>query len=346
VKSFRAAARRIVRQEYSSSSEPLRLLGAAEPRTHAIGTEHDAWHTRMASLASLGGYDGLALVATQPVRIIRAHNLADPTAITGAVASIAEELERSGTAMHVPLSIALADGRVGTSTLAAPLSSHEGVAGTLVAVRVARGFDASDASTATSLAALLALDVARCGGDAQDARTRREALALFELARIGLSRQTLEDRLQATADMLADALGHDVAQLWLLRAGGSLRLRAARPREALVLEIARPRDNATLARALSGEAFAVDDQSLRAWVRRTPRSLIVAPISADSFTAGVVVFGRWRDVPGDDDINMAALCGEFIARVLLSADHFLDGVDLALRDANDARFAHDDRLKA
>lgn len=48
--------------------------------------------------------------------------------------------------------------------------------------------------------------------------------------------------------------------------------------ESLVLEIARPRDHARLARALDGEVFQGADPSLRSWIRRTTRELIIAPL--------------------------------------------------------------------
>ena len=114
------------------------------------------------------------------------------------------------------------------------------------------------------------------------------------------------------------------------------------------MEIARPRDNATLARALDGEVLAAEDPSLRAWVRRTTRGLIVAPVHAEDHTAGVLVFGRWRDARTEDDLEMAGVCAEFIGRFVTaearSADGFLQGLDFAGRHTDDARLADRDRL--
>jgi len=321
MKSFRAAAERIVRQEYSSASEPLRLLGAPEARPREVASDDDAWQMRLASLAAVGAYDGIVLIATAPTRFARSHNIADPLAAADAVSNMVHALRRYGTPMRVPATIALADGRMGASVLAAPLNGVDGVAGTLVAVRAGRAFDDADSRSVAGASALLAIELAQGGSDRQDARTRREALALFELARIGLARPPLEERLQSIVEMLAGTLGHDLAQLWLLRAGGSLRLRAAHPRESLVMEIARPRDNATLARALDGQVLVVDDMSLRAWVRRTTRGLIAASLHADGHTAGVLIFGRWREARAEDGLEMARLCGEFIARILMSGPH-------------------------
>jgi hypothetical protein len=150
----------------------------------------------------------------------------------------------------------------------------------------------------------------------QDARTLRQSLALFELARIGLGREELGERLHAMVEVVAKSLGHDVAQLWLSRGGGSLRLRAAHPRESLVLEIARPRDHAGLARALDGEVVEIGDQSLRSWIRRTTRALILAPLRGDDGFRGVLALGRWREGYADDDLRMARQCADFLAQIV------------------------------
>jgi hypothetical protein len=121
------------------------------------------------------------------------------------------------------------------------------------------------------------------------------------------------------AEVVARSLRHDVAQLWLLRGGGSLRLRAAQPRESLVLEIARPRDHTGLARALDGEVFQGTDPSLRSWIRRTTRELIIAPLRGGDRVAGLLVLGRYSEGYVDDDLEMATQCADVFAEIV-SAD--------------------------
>jgi GAF domain-containing protein len=315
-KSFRAAADRVVRQEYSSAIDALRLLGATDAPPQRIANEGEAWELRLASLAALGEYDALAVLASRPAKFSYAYNVDDPAALAQTVAACAEEVVRHGAAIQLRSSLTLADGRTGTSMLVVPLNGVAEVDGTLVALRAGRGFGAADLITGRRVSSLLALEVTRRAADAQDARTRREALALFEIARIGLSSAALRDKLDAIVEMLAGSLGHDVAQLWLLRAGGSLRLGAAHPRESLVLEIARPRDHEALTRALGGEVLLISDASLRAWVRRTTRNLIVAPLGDDAGVSGVLILGRWREGHADDELDLARVIAGFIARIL------------------------------
>jgi len=315
-KSFRAAADRIVRQESSATTDVLRLLGSAVDAAHRITGEPDEWNVRLSALATVAGYDALAVVASKPIGLVRSFNIADPQALRGAVADVFEDVTRQGAATQLRGSITLADGRESGGTMVVPLNTLEGVEGVLLALRAGRGFTATDAVTASSIGMVLALEVTRGAAAAQDTRTQHQSLALFELARIGLGDTEFGERLLALVEVTAKSLGHDVAQLWLLRGGGSLRLRAAHPRESLVLEIARPRDHAGLARALDGEQLRVKGPSLRSWIRRTTRELIITPLRDGDGVAGLLALGRWSADYVDDDVQMAAQCADFFAEIV------------------------------
>jgi hypothetical protein len=114
-------------------------------------------------------------------------------------------------------------------------------------------------------------------------------------------------------------LGHDVVQLWELRGGGSLRLRAAHPREGILLEIARPRDLPVLARALEGELVRSNDPASRSWLARTTKEILVAPLEGPRAVAGVLVLGRWRDRYTSDDELLARACAQFISGAFFAA---------------------------
>jgi hypothetical protein len=315
VKSFRAAADRIVRQEASSPTDVLRLLGSAVDPARAIGSEQDEWDVRLATLAAIGEYDALAVVASRP-RHTHTRNISDPRALQHAVAEATGEVTRRGTAAQLHAPMVLGDGRPCSEIMVAPLTALEGVDGVLVALRVGRGFTATDAVTAARVGTILSLELRRAGAAAQESDTVRQSLALFELARIGLGRQELGERLVVMVEVIARSLGHDVAQVWLLRGGGSLRLRAAHPGQSLVLEIARPRDHAVLARALDGEVVHGNDPSLRAWIRRTTRELIIAPLRGDDGPLGVLALGRFSERYRDDDLKLATQCADFFAAVV------------------------------
>ncbi len=318
MKSFRAAAERIVRQEVSSSTDVLRLLGSALDPARTIVSEYDEWDVRLTALATIGEYDALAVVASTPMRLAHWHNIAEPRALQGAVGEASQEAIRRGTAVQLRVPTDLADGRVGSEIMVAPLTAVQGVQGVLLALRAGRGFSATDAVTASSVGAILAVALTRAAAARQDTRTAQQSLALFELARIGLGRQELGERLLVMVEVVARSLGHDVAQLWLLRGGGSLQLRAAHPRESLVLEIARPRDNAGLARALDGQCLQVKGPALRSWIRRTTRDLIIAPLRDREGVSGLLALGRSSDQYEDDDLKMAAQCADFFAEIVVA----------------------------
>ncbi|MEA2661063.1 MAG: hypothetical protein QOH08_635 [Chloroflexota bacterium] len=316
VKSFRAAAERIVRQESAAPTDVLRLLGSAVQPARAIAGEQDEWDVRLGALAALGEYDALGIVASKPLRLEHWHNISEPRALQEAVAEARDEATRRGAAVQLRASMTLADGRLSSEIMVAPLATVEGIEGVVLALRAGRGFSATDAITAASVGTVLALEVNRGAGAREDVRTVRQSLALYELARIGLGREELGERVPIMVEVVAKSLGHDLAQLWLLRGGGSLRLRAAHPRESLVLEIARPRDHAGLARALDGESSRVKGPSLRSWIRRTTRELIIAPLPDGAGVSGLLILGRWSEEYADDDLKLATQCAEFFAQVV------------------------------
>lgn|GEM_PF-2459496 len=318
MKSFRAAADRIVRQEsaISASAEAQGLLSSVAERARSITNEQDAWDARLAALSALGTYDALAVMATAPVRLAQSHNIADPRVLHEAIVDAADEAKRRGAAVQLRTPTILADGRSASEIMVVPLIAVEGVEGVLVALRVGRGFSATDAVTASSVGTDVALEVTRAALGQQDARTRRQALALFELARAGLGPREFGERLHGMVEIVAKSFGHEVAQLWLLRDGGSLRLRAAYPAESLVLEIARPRDHAGLARSLEGEVVQVNDVSLRSWIRSRTRDLIIAPLRDDRGVHGLLALGRSSERYLDDDLEMAAQCADFFERIV------------------------------
>ena len=315
-KSFRAAADRIVRQESSATTDVLRLLGSAVDPARQIVGERDEWAVRLAALAAIGGYDALAVVASKPIVVAHSLNISDPHALRGVVADVFEDVTRQGAATQLRAAITLSDGRECGGAMVVPLNTLAGVEGVLVALRAGRGFSATDAVTASSIGTILALEVLRAAAALQDVRTQHQSLALFELARIGLGDQEAGPRLLALVEVTAKSLGHDVAQLWLLRGGGSLRLGAAHPRESLVLEIARPRDHSGLARALDGEQLRVKGPSLRSWIRRTTRELIITPLRGADGVLGLLALGRWSEDYADDDVEMAAQCADFFADIV------------------------------
>jgi len=139
VKSFRAAAERIVRQESSSPTDVLRLLGSAVLPARAIAGERDEWDMRLGALAALGEYDALAVLSSKPAALVRSHNVSDPRALRSAFVEVVDDVTRRGAAAQVRGQTALADGRESGEAMVAPLTAVQGVEGVLVALASAGG---------------------------------------------------------------------------------------------------------------------------------------------------------------------------------------------------------------
>src|SRR5262249_44738039 len=251
-KSFRAAGERILRNEPSVPPPIGRLLGTRALGERRVDNDDDAWSLRLAALADLAQVDGLALSADRPARLARAHNLAMPGSLDGMLVEGIDEARRSRGVVQLPLRVALADDRRSEVAIVAPLLAVQGVEGHIVGLRVGRGFGVADGHVLVKVAELAALEVLRHGQQARDELATRQALSLFELARHVLLGEDIGETLQSVVELIGGSMGHDVAQIWLFRSGGSLALRASQPREGVALEIARPRDHTILARALGG----------------------------------------------------------------------------------------------
>ena len=327
-KSFRAAADRILRHGSSAESGLTRLLGTGPQAGRTITSDDDAWAMRLAALASLAQLDAVVLVGQRPARVLRAHNVNASVARDGTLADAIAQAQRSGGVVQTAARVALIDGRVSEGALVAPLVAVRGVEGYLVGLRVARAFGSGDTHAVKDLADVAAIELQRAAAARVDAVATRQAMTLFEIARQTLLGEDLAASLQAVAELLASSMGHDIAQLWLLRGSGSLWLRAAQPREGLALEIARPRDHVVLGRALAGDIVRSHDPRLRTWLPRTARDLIVAPLKTREAVAGVLVLGRWRTGYDEDDELLAAECGLFIGRALSAEVHRAEnGID-------------------
>src|SRR5919201_481605 len=74
-KSFRAAADRIVRDEWLRPTIATRLLGPTPPAATEIRGDEDEWAARLGALATLGQYDALAVCVDEPATLGHAHNV-------------------------------------------------------------------------------------------------------------------------------------------------------------------------------------------------------------------------------------------------------------------------------
>jgi GTP-sensing pleiotropic transcriptional regulator CodY len=318
-KSFRAAADRIVRQESALPSVVSRLLTPSVSARPAVVGEADEWSVRLAALAMLGQYDALTLIADGIARR-KGYNVVDDPVADDATRAAVEETRRSGATVQTQTTIRLADDRVAGAAMIAPLVATEAVAGVLVALRVGRSFAAADALIAAGVSELVSLELARETVARRDEAHRRQAFALYELARLSLFGERLLETLQDVTVLLTSALDHDLAQIWLFEPDGALELSAARPLENRRFEQMNASEHDALAQALHQQRIVrVGQGALRPWVPAETRELIVVPLSDRARSLGALVLGQVRQRYAETDEDLAGVLGRFISRLVVKA---------------------------
>jgi len=319
-KSFRAAADRIVRQESALPSVVSRLFtpSVVVGRPENAGNGDD-WSIRLAALAMLGQYDALTFIVDGATRR-KGYNVVEDPVADGATRAAVEETRRSSATMQTQTTIRLADDRVAAAAMIAPLVTTEAVAGVLVALRVGRSFAAADALIAAGVSELVSLELAREAVADRDEAHRRQAFALYELARLSLFGERLLETLQDVTVLLTSALDHDLAQIWLFEPDGALELSAARPRENLRFEQMNASEHDALAQAVHQQRIVrIGHGALRPWVPAETRELIVVPLTDRARSLGALVLGRARQRYEETDEELAGVLGRFVSRLVVKS---------------------------
>jgi GTP-sensing pleiotropic transcriptional regulator CodY len=318
-KSFRDAGDRIVRQESAVSPAISGLLSAPALAPRGAITDADAWDVRLAALATLGQYDGLTFVTVGHSRVAAPYNLVDETMSDPAIRAAVDQAANSATTRQVRASVSLADGRMTSAVLVTPLAPSEAFVGALVAFRVGRPFAAVDTYTAVGIAEIVSLELARSLTAEREATERRQAFALYELARHGLFGEDLDESLQGIAMLLATTLDHEAAHIWLRRPDRSLRRHAAYPSDPLASETLWENQHSALSGALHERRLVRMSSANSAWIPSNTGEVLVVPLRGDPRPVGILVLARSQPPYGVDDIEMADVLGTFIGQVVASA---------------------------
>jgi hypothetical protein len=223
--------------------------------------------------------------------------------------------------MQTQTTIRLTDDRVSAAAMIAPLiSTAEQGGGVLIALRVGRSFNAADALTASGVSELVSLELSRETMAQRDEAHRRQAFALYELARLALFGELLLETLQDVTVLLTSALENELAQIWLFEPDGALELSAARPQENLRFEQMDPSEHDALAQALHQQRLVrVGQGALRPWVPADTRDLIVVPLADRQQSLGVLVLGRAGQRYEEADEELAGVLGRFVSRLVVKA---------------------------
>ena len=310
-KSFRDAGERIVRQESAIPESISRLLGAPAPTARALTTNGDVWDVRLAALATLTQCDALAFVGAHASA---AYNFDTDTNAELGIQSAIDEVGRSAGTVQLHASVQLADGRIASNVLVTSLAPAGASAGALLAFRVGRGFAAVDAYAAVAVAEIVSLELARDLSNEREATERRQALALYEVARQALFCEDLGETLQSIAMVLASTLDHDAVHIWIRGSDRSLRRHAAYPLDPQASPVIWEADHSALTGAIRDRRLVRTSQPA-GWTPSNTSEFLVAPLRADPRPVGVLVLARGTPYQLDD-IEMADVLGTFIGRVV------------------------------
>ena len=273
----------------------------------------------MTALATLAQYDGLTFVTLGATQGPAAYNLVGDPLAEAAIRGAVDEAAHSAVTTQLRVSVPLADGRLAGAALVTPLAPSDAFSGALIALRVGRPFAAVDSYTAVGISEIVSLDLGLSITARREATERRQALALYELARHQLFSDDLDEALQNIAVVVGSTLDHDAAHLWLRRPDRSLRRHAAYPADRSVAATLWENDHSAIRGALHERRLVrVSGAPERPWIPPKTAEALVVPLRADPRPLGILVLARAETPYELDDIEMADVLGTFIGRVVTS----------------------------
>jgi len=213
--------------------------------------------------------------------------------------------------------------------LVAPLRNGDHIIGVVSVKRreSSERYDAADLDALCAIGVDIAATLSFVGAVARAEEDRKQAIALYELSRLGTLGEEPQQELETAVAMLADVMHHDVVGLWVMAANGSAERRASRGYDDAAPTMIEPA-------ALSGpfsEALeeqhpvraqcAADDGGARpSWAGVGATTYVLAPVSAQGKTIGVLVLGRGGAPYPEAEADFAATAAEYLFELVLSTD--------------------------
>jgi signal transduction histidine kinase len=212
--------------------------------------------------------------------------------------------------------------------LVAPLRNGDHIVGVVsVKRRESDGpYDSTDLDALTAIGADIAATLSFVGAVARAEEDRKQAIALYELSRLGTLGVEPEQELGTAAAMLADVMHHDVVGLWILGTDGSARRRAARGYDQAAPTVIPSADRAgPFAQALEQQRavlaqWPADDPARPAWATAEATSYVLAPVSKQGKTIGVLALGRASAAYTEGDADFAATAAEYLFDLAVEGD--------------------------
>ncbi|MDQ6858185.1 MAG: GAF domain-containing sensor histidine kinase [Chloroflexota bacterium] len=212
--------------------------------------------------------------------------------------------------------------------LVAPLRNGDHIIG-VVSVKRRESTDHYDAADLDALSAIgvdIAATLSFVGAVARAEEDRKQAIALYELSRLGTLGGEPQQELETAVAMLADVMHHDIVGLWVLGADGSAARRAFRGYDAdapaLIPAAASAGpfgDALAQQRPVRADRDAADAES-PVWAAPAAAHYVFAPVSAQGKTIGILVLGRGAEPYTEAEADFAATAAEYLFELVRSTD--------------------------
>ena len=213
--------------------------------------------------------------------------------------------------------------------LVAPLRHGDQVIG-VVSVKhrgSAERYDTVDLDALCAIGVDIGATLSFVGAVTRAEEDRKQAIALYELSRLGSVGAEPLQELDTAVAMLADVMHHDVVGLWVLTPDGVAERRASRgydpaaPGVVEGAETAGPFGEALVQQHPVRAHGARDDPARPVWVAATATEYVLAPVSARGKTIGVLVLGRGGGAPYTEaEAEFAATAAEYLFELAGAAD--------------------------
>jgi len=204
--------------------------------------------------------------------------------------------------------------------LVAPLRAGDQVIGVVSVKRrgSAPPYESADLDSLSIIGADIAATLSFVDAIARAEEDRKQAIALYELSRLGSLGGEPQQELETAVAMLADVMHHDVVGLWVVTPEGLVERRAFRgygPTTQGVLpeaEMAGPFGEALAGQRPVRARAAVDDPAPPAWTVAAATEYVLAPISAHGRSIGVLVLGRAGQPYTEAEADFGATAAEYL----------------------------------
>lgn len=212
--------------------------------------------------------------------------------------------------------------------LVAPLRNGDHIIGVVSVKRreSSERYDAADLDALCAIGVDIAATLSFVGAVARAEEDRKQAIALYELSRLGTLGEEPQQELETAVAMLADVMHHDVVGLWVLAADGGAERRASRgyddasPRRIEPAALSGPFSEALEEQHPVRAQCGADDGARPAWAGVGATTYVLAPVSAQGKTIGVLVLGRGGAPYPEAEADFAATAAEYLFELARSTD--------------------------